>query len=350
MKVTGAYLFLFFLLVSVMPLPALTFSYTSGGAVSAEGENALLSFSSETFLIRTDLVSFGSMAGGGILAAIDDPFSSYSITPYFSSLRFSSGMSAAAFSPGNFTFFSFSGKRNGAGASWKGKNMTASLLFASSADDSDVQKEPLLRLNRSVIWGAVEYKGNSLFSFRLLSSLTEWHSLSLSLRTAIHIRPFSVSFGHGRVQAFAKEGNPWCTFFSVTLDENGFCITHTLKMGREGLYVGEYRDYEYLIEAKLKAGSITFFDKVKKSFTAGKTGRRETIGISWRDFTLSWTENDGFSLALRKDGVSVSMDEGGLDVVLSGTLDSGSVSLSFSLDESRFSRWKISWTYDQDRR
>lgn len=337
MKVFFLTLILFILVVT--PASSLSYSIHSDGTVDLRDIGFSCSVSRDRFVIKTPLFAFGAVEEGGIIYALDHPFSTGSLSPSLSSYSSSSREGGAAFCYKGFTLFSFFGERDGGGVIWDGGKWKTGALYASPGEDTVYQKNTILRTDRSSLWLFGVYEGEYI-SGRVMSSLATLRYFSPLFSVSLKLPFLSVTYGLGAVQAFSGRADGWESFIAASLSSSSFSVTHELRLKRDPVYIGEYRDYEYRIKARMTGGDFFLSDSVTKSFTDGRTKREERIELGWRGLTIGLdAEKRTFFASITEGGADITWNDGKAGVKITKTIEGGSGAFSFSLSSSGVSSW-----------
>ena len=337
MKVIFSFLIGFFLFVSV--LSAFSLSSSSTGRLRISGEEGNAAFTRNGLLLKTDVVSFGSVSGGGIINLIDNPYSSSSVLPSFS-LSSSQSVTGTAVHLSRFTLFSFYGERDGAGLSYDGSELDVTLLYASAGEDGSFQKDRVRRTDSSTLWAALSYEWKKHMKLTVLGSMNTEGGFSALFNASLTLSSLSISYGTGRVQAFLDAGKPWYSSISLSIDDERFEIEHRIFLSRTPVYLREYRDYEYRVKGKLVLGEFSLSDSITKTFLSGRTEREEKASLSWRAFTLGYKRStDSFYASLEEGGVDAVWEEGKLTVTLTQVFTRGNVTITMKIS----SKGTVSW-------
>lgn len=325
--------------LGALPAASLSYSIKSDGTVGLVGDGISCVVSRESILIKHPSFSFGAVGDGGIIHYLDHPFSSASLSPSFSSFSSLKSETGSAFRFNGFTFFSFFGERDGAGIMYEGERWKAGAVYSSPSDDTSYQKNPVSRTDRHTLWGWGDYDGEHL-SARVVTSISGKFLFSTLFIAALKIPSLEISYGHGTTAAFSENGDEWESCLSASLSSLFFSVSHELRYARTPVYIGEYRDYEYRIRARMEIQDFTLSDSVTKSFVSGRTKREERISLSWRSFTVGIKIDDRSLFASAgENGVSFEWEDGKAGVKITRTIVSGSGAFSFSLSSSGVSSW-----------
>ncbi len=337
MKVIFLTFFLFVL--SVTPASSLSYSVHSNGTVDLRDGEISFSVSRDRVVIKTPLFAFGAVEEGGIIYALDHPFSSGSLSPSFSSFCSSDKEAGAAFFYKGFTLFSFFGERDGGGVTYEGGKWKAGALYASPGVDNVYQKKTILRTDRHSLWLFGAYEGDCL-STLVMSSFGSLRSFSPLFKVSLKLPSLSLTYGYGAVEAFSAGADGWESLFGATISSSFFSVMHELRYERAPVYTGEYRDYEYRIKARIEGGDFFFSDSVTKNFTNGRTKREEKIELGWRGITIGFNaEKRTFFASVTKGGADITWDDGKAGVKITKTIESSGGAFSFSLSSSGSSSW-----------
>ncbi len=340
MKVIFFFLIGFFL--SLSAVSALSLSSSSSGTMRISGDGKSAAVSESGLLIKTGVVSFGSLSGGGIITKIDSPYSSSSVLPSFT-LSSSSPVTGTAVHLSRFTLFSFYGERDGAGLSYDGSSFDAALLYASAGEDGSFQKDRVRRTDSASLWAALSYEWKEHMRITVLGSMTEEGSFSSLFNATLSLRSLSVSYGRGRVQAFLDSGKPWYSSLSVSIDDERFEVEHRIFLSRTPVYLREYRDYEYRVKSTLHLGEFILSDTITKTFLSGRTEREEKTSLSWRAFTLGYRRStDSFYASLEEGGVEAVWEKGKLEVILREVFTRGNCTITVEISSAGTVSWVLS--------
>ena len=341
MKVIFSFLIGFFLFVSV--LSALSMSSSSSGRIRISGGEGSAAFRKDGLLLKTGVVSFGSVSGGGIISLIDNPYSSSSVLPSFS-LSSSKAVTGTALHVSRFTLFSFYGERDGAGLSYDGSAFDVTLLYAQAGEDGSFQKDRVRRTDSSTLWSALSYEWKEYVKLTLLGSMNEKGSFSSLFNASLTLSSLSVSYGMGRVQAFLDSSKPWYSSLSLSIDDERFEIEHRIFLARTPVYLREYRDYEYRVKGKLYLGEFSLSDTITKTFLSGRTEREEKTSLSWRAFTLGYKRStDSFYASMEEGGVEAVWEDGKLTVTLTEVFTRGNITITMKISSKGTVSWVLSY-------
>lgn len=338
------FLTLVMFVLTVTPASSLSYSIHSDGTVDLRDGGVFCSVSRDGTVIKTPLFAFGAVEEGGIIYSLDHPFSSGSLFPSFSSYSPQGREAGAAIRYGGFTLFSFFGERDGGGVIYDGGKWKAGALYASPGEDTDYQKNTVLRTDRSSLWIFGSYDGACLAG-RMITSLAGGRSFSPLFKLSLKLPSISITYGCGEVQAFSSSSDGWKSLIAASLSSSSFSVTHELRYERTPVYTGEYRDYEYRIKARIGWGDFFFSDSVTKSFRDGRTKREERIELGWRGVAIGLdAEKRTFSASIEEGGADITWDDGKAGVKITKTIESGRGAFSLSLSSSGVSSWIYTYT------
>lgn len=294
--------------------------------------------------IKTPLFSFGSMEEGGIIALLDDPYSSFSLAPSFSAASPDSVIIGSDLCVFDFHLFSFYGKRRGMGVLYDSSSLSLGFVAACKAEDCDYQKDVTMRTDRNTLWGIGEYRSGDALRIRAVASVCGYRGLSFLLSTSIRVSVLDFSFAHGHTQAFSSSAKKWYTYLRIGIKDEKVEITHVLKLARAPLYLRQYRDYEYSFAGKFTFGDFILKSSISKSFTDGKERREERVSLTWKWVTLGCRGDNGSLIAsFRKDNVALSYEDGKLNVEIKQDFGRNDISVVFRLSSDSIMRWTVTY-------
>ncbi len=334
--------FLVFLIFFIFVTPVLPFSFiqSSKGVIEIKENNSSFRFGINGISVKTPSFCFGTIEDGGIIALLDSPHSSYTLSPYFT-LSSEDKTMGALFSLPYVNIFSFLGDRDGIGVEYKKGTLLLSLIYGSPAEDGDIQKERLRRRDGHTIWGTASYIWDGMLSFRVMSSFNNLSSFSLFFSSSLSFSVFTLSFSSGRIEAFSSGDKEWQNHYSLKINTASFSSEHSLYMGRDPIYLKEYRDYEFSFSGKLKIGELYLSSSLNKSFVDGREKRENRLTLGYSYYRVGY--KDGLFLSFEKDGLSVEYSGGVLAVSYLMTLESDSITMKFSFSNKNTLNWTMKY-------
>lgn len=334
--------FLVFLIFFIFVTPVLSFSFSrsSKGVIEIKENNSSFRFGINGISVKTPSFCFGTIEDGGIFALLDSPHSSYTLSPYFT-LSSKDKTTGALLSLPYVNIFSFLGDRDGVGVEYKKGTLLLSLIYGSPAEDWDIQKERMRRRDGHTIWGTASYIWNGKLSLRVMSSLHNFSFFSFFFSSSLTFSPFTLSFSSGRIESFSADDKEWQTHYSLKINTGSFSSVHSLYMGRDPVYLKEYRDYEFSFSGKLKIGEVYLSSSLNKSFIDGREKRENRLTLGYSYYSVGY--RDGLFLSFEKDGLSVEYSGGVLAVSYLMTLESDSITIKFSFSNKNTLNWTIEY-------
>lgn len=337
--------FLVFAILFIFITPAfpLSFTQSSTGVIEIKGMNFLGRAARNGILVKTPSFNFGSIEDGGIIALLDNPHASYTLVPYFS-LSAEDKTLGSGLSFSHFSLFSFLGDRDGLGLQYKTGTFSLTFIYAGKAEDDDIQKEAVLRRDRSSLWGIASYIWNGKLSLRAMASLSSFSSLSLFFRSSLKFSVFTLTFSSGRVEAFSSKSKNWQNHYSLKIKTPSFEGEHKLSMGRDPIYVYEYRDYDFSFKGRLTLGVFSLSSSVDKRFIEGKESRKEEITLSIYDISIGYRdEKKTFFVRYEKNGLKVEYEKGKMTLDYSFVLETEDVTMTYSISSEKTLNWSIKY-------
>ncbi len=286
------------------------------GSVEIKGEGTIFKFGTDEALIKSPSFNFGDLEDGGVIAAINNPYSSFSLLPSFSSYSSSSRIFGSGITlSGSLHLFSFLGERKGLGVVWKENSFALALLYGTPGKEKVYQTKGINRTGSHTLWVITEYSMAEVFSIRGMASMADADAFSFSFLSSVSFSYFKITLGQGRVQTFSHASNLWMNYMAVEINSGDFRIKHELKMEDEPVYLREYRDYEYSVEGRIMLYSVTLSSSIKKTFQSGREKREERINLSYSYFTLGYKRStDSVYIKFEKDGLEVEYEDGELSL------------------------------------
>lgn len=335
-------LLIFLLLISVR-LYSFSLSATSLGTVEIKGDGTTLKFGTDEALIKSPSFNFGDMEDGGIIAALNNPYSSYSLLPSFSLYSPSSRIfGSSVILAGRLNLFSFLGERKGAGVVWKENSFTLALLYGTPRKDGVYQTKGTERTKSHTLWALGEYALGKVFYIRGMASLAAMRVFSFSFLSSVSFSLFTITIGRGRVQAFTSVKNSWMNYAAVEIKSEDFEIKHELKMEDEPVYLREYRDYEYNMNAKLTLWSVSLTSTIKKTFTSGREKREERINLSYGPFTVGYKRStNSLYLKLERNGIKIEYEDEVMSIAVTSRFEEGRVAVTTEISSKRVMKWTL---------
>lgn len=342
MKAVFTVLLLFLLLT--LPLSAVSYTFSSTGDVQIKDGSSTMKVREDGLVIKTPLFSFGSMEEGGIIALLDNPFSSFSLAPSFSIISHDSDIIGSDLCVFDFHLFSFFGKRRGMGVLYDSSALSLGFVFGGKTEDSDYQKDVTLRTDRDTLWGIGEYRSGDCFRLRAVASLSSYRSFSFLFSSSFKFSVLDFAFGYGHTQAFSHSSKKWYTYLRMGIKDEKAEITHELRLARAPVYLREYRDYEYNFTARLTLGDFILKSSISKSFTGGEEKRGGRISITWKWWTFGYKE-DSRSLyaAFSKDNVSLEYEDRKLNIEITEDFGRDDISAVFKITSSKRMSWIVTY-------
>ncbi len=334
---------LVFLLFIPVRLSSFSLSATSSGTVEIKGDGTVIKFGTDEVLIKSPSFNFGDMEDGGIIAALNSPYSSYSLLPSFSLYSPSSRIfGSSVILDHRLHLFSFLGERKGAGVVWKENSFTLSLLYGTPRKDGVYQTKGVERTKSHTLWALGEYALGKVFYIRGMASLASMRVFSFSVLSSVSFSLFTITLGRGRVQAFTAVKNSWMNYAAVEIKGEDFEIKHELKMEDDPVYLREYRDYEYNMNAKLTLWSVTLTSTIKKTFTSGREKREERINIIWGPFTVGYKRStNSLYLKLERNGIKIEYEDEVMSIAVTSRFEEGRVAVTTEISSKRVMKWTL---------
>lgn len=332
---------LLFALFLVLPASSVSLKSSSDGGVEIRDGSSLVRFKDRGILIRTPVFSFGSISGGGLLSLLDDPYSSSSLNPSFSTLSQSSREVGTEVVVSKLHLFSFFGERDGGGVLYDGELLDLALVWGGEGEDTDYQKDSLLRTGMKTLWGVGRLEKDRAFSLTVIASASGFKSFSLLVLSSVKYSSIDAAAGFGRTQAFSPEAGAWYRYMRAGISTGGVEIIHELRLGGEPVYLREYRDYEYSVTGKLSLGGVLLKSSITKSFLSGREKREEKMSLTWKELTVGYKNTGGrFFASFTGNRVKIEYEDGKLSVGMSHVFSSDDISVDFNIT----SEGRISWS------
>ena len=335
-------LFIFLVVISVR-LSSFSLSAPSSGTVEIKGDGTVLKFGTDEVLIKSPSFNFGDMEDGGIIRAVNNPYCSFSFLPSFSLYSPSSrifGTSIILLS--RLHLFSFLGERKGAGVVWKENSFTLALLYGTPASDNIYQTKAVERTRSHTLWVGAEYRMGNVFYIRGIASLAAMRVFSFSALSSVSFSIFTITLGRGRVQAFSSVNKPWMNYASLEIKSDEFEIKHELRMADDPVYLREYRDYEYSVNARLTLCSVTLTSNIKKTFTSGREKREERINLNYGPFTIGYKRStDSIYLKLERNGIKIEYEDKELTFSVISCFEEERVAVTTEISSKRMMKWTL---------
>lgn len=328
----------------ILPLGALSYTFSSLGEMEVRDGAYRVGVREDGLIIKTPLFSFGSLEEGGIIALLDNPYSSFSLVPSFSIASPDCGIIGSELSVFDFHLFSFFGKRRGMGVLYDTSSLSLGLVFGKKSEDCDYQKDITMRTGTDTFWCIGEYRSGDDFHLRAIASMSDYRGFSFLMVSSFRVSVIDFAFGYGHTQAFSSGAQNWYSYLKMGIKNEKAEITHSIRLARAPIYLREYRDYEYNFIGRLTFGDYILKTSISKRFLCGEEKREARFSITWKWLSFGYRQDKGSIFAsFKKDNVSLEYENGKLNIAIKQDFGRANISAVFKITSTSRMSWEVTY-------